>query len=320
MSANDTPLTQPAGIKPAKQAAVRFRQMKKMKILYFMMLIPIVHLFIFHYIPIYGIVIAFKNFSPGRGIMGSPWNDFEHFKFLFSDFLFIRALKNTIVISLLKLVVGFPAPVIFALLLNEIRHALFKRIAQSISYLPHFMSWVILATMLGEVLSPQRGIVNYAISLFGAQPINFLADPKLFVPILVLSDVWKEIGWGAIIYLAALSSINPDLYEAAEVDGANRLRQTFHITIPSLMPIMIILFILNLGNILNVGFDQILNLYNPMVYEVADVIDTYVYRKGLEQFNFDYAAAVGLFKNVIGIALILGANAIIRRHSEHGIW
>lgn len=317
IKANPVPQT---GTGPVTPARARRVQMKKMKLLYLMMLVPIIHLFIFHYIPIYGIIIAFKDFSPGKGIMDSPWNNFEHFKFLFTDFLFLRALKNTIVISLLKLVIGFPAPILFALLLNEIRHALFKRVAQSISYLPHFMSWVILASMVGEVLSPQRGIINYFITMFGGQPINFLADPQLFVPILILSDVWKEIGWGAIIYLAALSSINPDLYEAAEVDGANRFKQALHITIPSIMPIMIILFILNLGQILNVGFDQILNLYNPMVYEVADVIDTYVYRKGLEQFDFDYAAAVGLFKNVVGIVLIVGANYIIRRRSEHGIW
>lgn len=299
---------------------LRWIQVKKMKILYFMLLLPVIHLFIFHYIPFYGILIAFKDFSPGKGIMNSPWNNFEHFKFLFSDFLFIRALKNTIIISLLKLVIGFPAPIIFALLLNEIKHSIFKRVTQSISYLPHFMSWVILATMVSEILSPQRGVLNYVLTLFGGQPINFLADSKLFIPILVISDVWKEIGWGAIIYLAALSSVNPELYEASEVDGANRFHQAIHISIPAIMPIIIILFILSLGNILNVGFDQILNLYNPMVYEVADVIDTYVYRRGLEQFDFDYAAAVGLFKNVIGIVLIVGANTFIRRHSEHGIW
>lgn len=320
MSLQEAALPPQSTTEAAVPARGRWKQVKKMRLLYLMMLLPVVHLFIFHYIPIYGIVIAFKDFSPGRGILDSPWNKFEHFRFLFSDFLFLRALKNTIIISLLKLVVGFPAPIVFALLLNEVRRALFKRIAQSISYLPHFMSWVILASMVGEVLSPQRGIVNYLVSLFGGQPINFLADPQLFVPLLIVTDIWKEVGWGAIIYLAAMSSVNPDLYEAAEVDGANRFSRALHITIPSILPIITILFILNLGQILNVGFDQILNLYNPMVYEVADVIDTYVYRKGLEQFEFDYAAAVGLFKNVVGIALILGANAIVRRHSEHGIW
>lgn len=293
---------------------------KKMKMLYLMMLLPMILLFVFHYIPIYGIVIAFKKFSPGLGIWKSPWNDFAHFKSLLHDSLFIRALKNTLILSGLKLVVAFPAPIVLAVLLNEVKHVWFKKVAQSVSYLPHFMSWVILASMVGEVLSPQRGIINYVIHSLGGSPINFLSDTHYFIPMLILTDVWKEIGWGAIIYLAAISSINPDLYEAADVDGAGRFKKMLHITIPSLIPMIVILFILGLGNILNGGFDQILNLYNPVVYEVADIIDTYVYRKGLEQFQLDYATAVGLFKNVVGVILILGANAIIRKRSEHGIW
>ncbi|MCY9656451.1 ABC transporter permease subunit [Paenibacillus chondroitinus] len=293
---------------------------KKMKMLYLMMLLPMILLFVFHYIPIYGIVIAFKKFSPGLGIWKSPWNDFAHFKSLLHDSLFIRALKNTLIISGLKLVVAFPAPIMLAVLLNEVKQVWFKKVAQSVSYLPHFMSWVILASMVGEVLSPQRGIINYVIHSLGGTPINFLADTHYFIPMLILTDVWKEIGWGAIIYLAAISSINPDLYEAADVDGAGRFKKMLHITIPSLIPMIVILFILGLGNILNGGFDQILNLYNPVVYEVADIIDTYVYRKGLEQFQLDYATAVGLFKNVVGVILIVGANAIIRKRSEHGIW
>ncbi|BFT70708.1 ABC transporter permease [Paenibacillus sp. P36] len=293
---------------------------KKMKMLYLMMLLPMILLFVFHYIPIYGIVIAFKKFSPGLGIWKSPWNDFAHFKSLLHDSLFIRALKNTLIISGLKLVVAFPAPIVLAVLLNEVKQVWFKKVAQSVSYLPHFMSWVILASMVGEVLSPQRGIINYVIHSLGGTPINFLADSHYFIPMLILTDVWKEIGWGAIIYLAAISSINPDLYEAADVDGAGRFKKMLHITIPSLIPMIVILFILGLGNILNGGFDQILNLYNPVVYEVADIIDTYVYRKGLEQFQLDYATAVGLFKNVVGVILIVGANAIIRKRSEHGIW
>jgi putative aldouronate transport system permease protein len=275
---------------------------------------------IFSYGPMYGIIIAFKDFSPGLGIWESPWNNFEHFKRLFTDFLFIRALKNTIIISLLKIVISFPAPILFALLLNEIRHAQFKKITQSISYLPHFMSWVILASMIVEVFSPERGIINFFITLFGGDSVHFLASKSAFIPILVITDVWKEIGYAAIIYLATMASIDPGLYEAAEMDGANRFHKMLHITLPSIMPMIIILFILRLGSILNAGFDQILNLYNPLVYEVADIIDTYVYRAGLEQFQFDYATAVGLFKNVVGISMILIANAIIRRRSEHGIW
>lgn len=306
--------------KPKRKANTKWIEMKKMKTLYIMLAIPMVMLFIFHYIPMYGILIAFKNFSPGLGIWDSPWNNFEHFKRLFDDFLFLRALQNTVVISLLKLIIVFPAPIIFAILLNEVKNERFKKVSQSISYLPHFMSWVILSAMVIEVFSPQRGIINFFITLVGGDPINFMSDKASFIPILILTDMWKEVGWGAIIYLASIASIDPQLYEAAEMDGAGRFHKMIHVTLPSIMPMVIILFILRLGSVLNAGFDQILNLYNPLVYEVADIIDTYVYRSGLEQFQFDYATAVGLFKNVVGIILILSANAIIRRKSEHGIW
>lgn len=306
--------------KPERKVNAKWVQMKKMKTLYFMLLIPMAMLFLFNYIPMYGILIAFKNFSPGLGIWDSPWNNFDHFKRLFSDFLFLRALQNTVVISLLKIIIVFPAPIIFAILLNEIKNEKFKKVTQSISYLPHFMSWVILSAMVIEVFSPQRGIINFFITLVGGDPINFMSDKTSFIPILILTDMWKEIGWGAIIYLASIASIDPGLYEAAEIDGAGRFHKMIHVTLPSIMPMVIIMFILRLGSVLNAGFDQILNLYNPLVYEVADIIDTYVYRSGLEQFQFDYATAVGLFKNVVGIVLILSANAIIRRKSEHGIW
>ncbi len=298
----------------------KWLEIKKMRSFYLMLLIPMLMLFLFSYGPMYGILIAFKDFSPGLGIWQSPWNNFEHFKRLFDDYLFIRALKNTIIISLLKIIISFPAPIIFALLLNEITHDKFKRITQSISYLPHFMSWVILSTMIVEVLSPERGIINFFIGLFGGDPVHFLASKTAFIPMLIITDIWKEIGYASIIYLASMASIDTALYEAAEIDGANRFHKMIYVTIPSIMPMIIILFILRLGSILNAGFDQILNLYNPLVYEVADIIDTYVYRAGLEQFQFDYATAVGLFKNVVGITLILVANTIIRRRSEHGIW
>ncbi|MCU6711878.1 ABC transporter permease subunit [Paenibacillus sp. J5C_2022] len=296
------------------------QQMNKMKLLYVMLLFPVIMLFVFNYLPMYGILIAFKDFSPGLGIWGSAWNQFEHFTRLFSDFLFIRALNNTLWISILKIVIAFPAPILFALMLNEIRNQKFLKVTQSISYLPHFMSWVILSAMIIEVFSPQRGIVNFIITSFGGDPIHFLSSKLYFIPVLLLTDIWKEVGYGAIIYLAAIASVDPSLYEAADMDGAGRFKKMLHITLPSIMPMVIILFILRLGGILNAGFDQILNLYNPLVYEVADIIDTYVYRSGLEQFQFDYATAVGLFKNIIGVTFILGANAIIRRKSEHGIW
>ncbi|MNI53111.1 putative multiple-sugar transport system permease YteP [compost metagenome] len=268
----------------------------------------------------YGVLIAFKDYSVGKGIWASPWNNFAHFRALWDDFIFLRALRNTLIINGLKLVFGFLAPLLFALLLNEIGKQRFKKLVQSVSYLPHFMSWVIVSGMITEVLSPQRGIINYIVTLFGGDPTNFLADPRYFVSILIISDIWKEIGWGAILYLASIASISPELYEAAEVDGANRYHRMRFITLPSLVPVITILFILRISNILDMGFDQVLNMYNPVVYEVSDILDTYVYRTGLVDFKMDYSAAVGLFKNAIGVALLLGTNAIIRKYNEHGVW
>lgn len=219
-----------------------------------MLSIPLIFLLIFSYGPMYGILIAFKDYSPGLGILGSEWNNFEHFKRMFSDFTFIRALRNTLNISFWKIVIGFPVPIIFALFLNELRNVKTKKVVQTISYLPYFMSWVIVASMVVEVFSPQRGIINTIITAFGGSPIHFLASEKWFVPILVATDIWKEIGYGAIIYLAAMTGVNPDLYEAADLDGATRFHKMRHITIPSIMPIIITMFILKLGTVLNAGF------------------------------------------------------------------
>ncbi|WP_409342541.1 ABC transporter permease [Paenibacillus sp. MBLB4367] len=291
-----------------------------MKMLYLLLLLPALHLAVFHYAPMYGVIIAFKDFKPGLGIWASPWNQFEHFKTMFHDFIFIRALRNTIIISVLRLLVGFTFPILFALLINEITKTRLKRTVQSISYLPHFMSWVIIAGMVVEVFSPQRGIVNYVITLFGGSPINFLSSKTFFIPLLLISDVWKEVGWASILYLASIASISPELYEAAESDGANRFHKMIYITLPSLIPVITILFLLRLGHILSGGFDQILNLYSPLVYEVGDIIDTYVYRTGLVEFKMDYSAAVGLFKNAVGVVLLVTANQIVRKFNDYGVW
>jgi len=306
-------------------AAKKRKKLYQMKMLYVMLLLPVVHLALFSYAPMYGIVIAFKDFRPGLGVWDSHWNHFAHFQEMVHDFAFRRALRNTFVISLLRLVFGFALAIVFALLLNEVVHRRFKRIVQSISYLPHFLSWVIVASIMVELLSPERGIVNYIVSLFGGHPVNFLASKLYFVPLLLATDVWKEVGWASIIYLASISAISPELYEAAEADGANRFHKMVYITLPSLVPVITILFLLRLGNILSGGFDQILNLYNPLVYEVADIIDTYVYRVGLGDITngsmrFDYAAAVGLFKNVVGVVLLVAVNQIVRRRSDYGVW
>lgn len=284
-----------------------------------MLSVPLAFLIVFNYVPMYGVVIAFKKFSPGLGIIHSPWNNFDHFKMMFSDFTFIRALKNTLYISFLKIVIGFPAPIIFAVALNEIRNVRFKKINQIISYLPYFMSWVIVGSMVIEIFSPDRGVINEVIKFFGGNSIHFLADEKWFVPVLIITDIWKSIGYGAIIYLAAMTGVNPALYEAADLDGASRLQKIWNVTIPSIMPIILVMFILRLGSVLNAGFDQILNLYNPKVYSVADIIDTYVYRVGLENFNMDYATAVGLFKNAVGLILVAGSNGIVKKFTNQSI-
>ena len=302
------------------QSHPKLKLAKKMWILYIMLIIPVAAIFVFKYMPMYGILLAFKDYKIRDGIWNSAWNNFAHFKMLFKSYNFIRVMKNTLIISLQRILFEFPAPIIFALMLNEITSMRYKKVVQTISYLPHFISWVVLGGIISEVLSPQRGIINYIITVFGGEPVYFLTSKPLFRPILILTDIWQSIGWSSIIYLASLASVNPNLYEAAEMDGANRLQKAMHISIPSILPVVTIMFILRLGRVLNAGFDQIFNLYNPLVYEVADIIDTYVYRVGIVEARYDFTTAVGLFKNVIGIVLILITNRIVRSYSEYGIW
>ena len=298
----------------------KMKQAKKMWILYIMLIAPVAVIFVFKYMPMYGILLAFKDYKIRDGIWNSSWNNFAHFKMLFQSYNFIRVMRNTLIISLQRIVFGFPAPIIFAFMLNEITHLRYKKIVQTISYLPHFISWVVLGGIISEVLSPQRGIVNYIITSFGGEPIYFLTSKTLFRPILILTSIWQSVGWSSIIYLASLAAINPNLYEAAEMDGANRVQKAWHISLPSILPVVTIMFILRLGHILDAGFDQIFNLYNPLVYEVSDIIDTYVYRVGIIDARYDFTTAVGLFKNVIGITLILITNKIVKSYSEYGIW
>ena len=298
----------------------RRKKMRQMWVLYAMLALPVIFMIVFQYTPLYGIQLAFKNFKPVKGIWGSPWNNFRHFKILFGGASFRNVLWNTVSISLLRLLVTFPAPIIFALLLNEVENLRFKKVVQTISYLPHFMSWVVLAGILKEILSPTRGIINSIRGMFGMEAINFLAEPTMFVPILLITSIWSGVGWGAIIYMASMSNIDPQLYEAAEIDGASRLQKAWHVTIPGIIPIIIIQYIMTIGRILNAGFDQVFNLMNDKVLGVADIIDTYVYRIGLQEMKYDLSTAVGLFKNVVGVILIVGSNAIISRYSEYGIW
>ena len=298
----------------------RRRLLRKYRLLFLLMAPALATLFIFQYIPIYGVVIAFKDYRYDLGILASPWNDFYHFKLLVDHPFFGRVLRNTIIISVYRIVFGFPAPIIVALLLDQLIDQRFKRTVQSITYLPHFLSWVVVASILVEVISPQRGIVGYIYTLLGQDPPLLLTSKSAFRPILIITDIWKGVGWGSIIYLAAIATIEPSLYEVADMDGANRLQQARRITVPSLIPVITILFILRLGGVLNAGFDQIFNLYNPLVYEVADIIDTYVYRVGVIEQKFGFTTAVGLFKSVVGVILILATNAIIRRFTEFSLW
>lgn len=293
---------------------------RRMKMLYLLLLLPIALAIIFRYLPMYGVLIAFKDYRWGWGVLRSPWNNFEHFKTLFSSPFFGRVLFNTIYISLLRVLFGFPAPILLALLVNEVGSNSYKKTVQTISYLPHFMSWVVLASIFSEFFSETRGPIGYVYVLLGKEPVNWLNSARMFRSLLIVTGIWKEVGWGAIVYLAALSSIDVSLYESAGVDGANRFQRALHVTLPSLIPIMTIMFILNLGHILEAGFDQIFNLYSPLVYSVADIIDTYIYRAGILDHKYGLTTAIGLFKNTIGLLLILGSNNIIRRFSEYGLW
>ncbi len=277
---------------------------------------------LFAYAPMYGLTIAFKDFALLKGISGSPWAGLENFRKLLTAPSFSEVFANTIKISFLRLIFGFPAPILLALLLNEVGNARFKKVVQTISYLPHFLSWVVLAGIVIQILSPSSGIVNQIIVMFGGNPIYFVADPRYFVPMLIVTGIWKEVGWGTVVYLASITSISPELYEAATIDGAGRFQKMLHITLPALRPVVSIMFILNSGNLINAGFDQIYNLYNPAVYKVADIIDTYVYRRGLLDMKYSFSSAAGLFKNIISFALVLTTNGLVKVISgkENGIW
>ncbi|MCK5156330.1 MAG: sugar ABC transporter permease [Spirochaetales bacterium] len=287
----------------------------------YVLLVPAVALvFIFNYIPIYGITIAFKDYKLMKGIADSEWVGILNFIKLFKTVYFGEVVRNTLLISLYRLIIGFPAPIILALLLNEMRFLKFKKTIQIISYLPTFFSWVVLAAIFQTLLSPSRGFVNFLLTSVGWESIYFLADPSWFRSILVSTSVWKGVGYSSVIYLAVISGIDPGLYDAATIDGAGRLRLAWNITIPSLMYVATILLILNLGQILNAGFDQIFNLYSPPVYKVADIIDTYVYRTGLVNYDWSFATAAGLFKNIVGFILVFGTNSVVRKFSDKGLW
>ncbi|CQR54202.1 ABC transporter permease [Paenibacillus riograndensis] len=277
---------------------------------------------VFKYGPLYGVVIAFKDFKVVDGIWGSPWVGFQHFQELFQSSDFYRLLKNTLLLNFYQLVFAFPAPIILAILLNEVRSRYFQRFIQTTMYLPHFVSWVIMSGLLIYFLSPTTGIMADIMGWFGKEPIFFMGKKEYFRSIVVGSSILKDLGWGSIIYFAALSGINPEIQESAIIDGANRWQRIIRINVPSIMPTISIMFILSLGGFLSANFEQIINLLNPVTFETGDVIDTYVYRVGLQQFQYSYTAAIGLFKSLVGLVLILGANLTVKKLSkgENGLW
>ena len=287
---------------------------------YYLMLLPgLVWLFFFNLLPMYGILMAFKDFNPGLGIFKSEWVGFENFKYMFELDDSKQVFQNTIFIAVLKMIGNLIVPLVFALMLNEVKNRLFTRSVQTIVYLPHFLSWVIVAGIMLDILS-YTGPVNQLLAVFGSEPIIFFAHAEIFPWIIVLSDIWKEFGFAAIIFFAALTSINPEMYEAAAIDGASQFKRLMSITLPSILPVAILLGTLSLGNILNAGFDQIFNLYNPSVYSTGDIIDTWVYRAGLIDMQYGLATAVGLLKSVIGLVLISISYTLAYRFANYRIF
>jgi putative aldouronate transport system permease protein len=295
------------------------RELKKYPAIYLMLLPVVAYFMLFHYAPIYGMVIAFQDYNPGRGITGSEWVGVEQFARFFDSYYFWRLLRNTFSISFLNLLFGFPAPIVFALLLNELRFPKFKKAIQTITYMPYFISTVIICGMIIDFCRAD-GIINGIIEFLGGARSNLLMRPELFRTIYVSSGIWQSVGFSSIVYLAALSSVNHELYEAASIDGAGRVGQLWHVTLPSIVPTILVLLILNIGNILNVGFEKIILLYNGLTMETADVISSFVYRKGLLDQDFSYSTAVGLFNSVVGFAFLIAANNFSRRFTETSLW
>lgn len=287
--------------------------------LYSLIVLPVIFLLIFRYGPMLGNIIAFRRFRPGGSIYGDEWVGLHYVKMFIADPTFLKVFTNTLILSGLTLLICFPAPIIFALLLNELKSNKFKRFVQTASYLPHFFSIVVVAGMILQLVAT-NGAINSLVEFFTGERINFIQEAKWFRTIYVSSEMWQGMGWGAILYLAALTGVDEELYEAAKIDGANRWKQTLHVTIPGILPTIITLLIINIGNLLAVGFEKILLLYNPLNYATSDVIATYVYRVGLESGNFSYATAIGLFESLIGLVLVFSANYISRRLTENSLW
>jgi putative aldouronate transport system permease protein len=275
---------------------------------------------VFRYVPMTNIVIAFKDYNMFRGVWDSPWSGLKWFNQAFHSKDFYNAMRNTIWLNLLDLLVGFPAPIILAILLNELRFTLYKKFTQTVVYLPHFLSWIIISGIASKLLAPGAGVVNILLGRIGVGPIDFLMDRQLWVGTYIVLGVWKEVGWGTIIYLAAITAINPEVYEAAEVDGCGRFGKIWHVTLPGLRPTIVTLLIMNIGRILGSEFDRPYTLGNNMVIQVSDVLSTLVYRVGIRSFQFSYTAAIGLFQSLVCVIFLVAANSLAKKFGERGIW
>jgi len=316
-----TGASEPVSKKPLKHKLIWLADHFRNEWQLYVMLAPtIIWFLVFLYKPMYGLQIAFKDYSIFRGVAASPWVGWEHFQTLFSNDQFIRAFWNTIKISALNLLFGFPAPILLALMFNEILHATYKRVTQTIVYLPHFISSVIIAGIVTTAFSPTAGVVNTIMGWFGLDSIYFLTRPEWFRPIFVGTGIWQEAGFGSIVFLAAIAGVNPSLYESAVVDGASRWQMMWKITLPSIMPTIIIMLIIRIGNIMEVSFEMIILLYQPATYQTADVVNTWVYRQGLESGQYDIAAAAGLFNAVVAFVLVMIANTLSRRYGRTSLW
>lgn len=289
------------------------------KYLYLMVLLPLTYFVVFHYIPLYGVTLAFKDFDIGKGIMGSPWAGFKYFEEFFANPYSWQVVRNTIVLRLWQLTIGFPAPILLALLLNELRAERFKRIVQTSSYLPHFISLVVVAGMVISFMASD-GPINSLIKSLGGQSVPWMQRPEFFAPIFTFSGIWQHAGWASVIYLAALTGINPELIEAAVIDGAGRWQRLLNITLPGIAPTVTIMFLLRIGQLLTVDYQMILLLYSPAIYETADVLGTYIYRRGIIGADFSFATAVGLFQAAVGLVFIVGANWIAKRVGDTSLW
>lgn len=305
---------------PEANAKLKFNANRDIPV-YLLILPAALLLFVFHYLPIYGIVISFQDFSPFKGVLNSNWVGLKNFEHFLSDSNFWRVFKNTIIINLMQIIIGFPIPVMFAIFLNELWSNRFKKVVQTVSYLPHFISWVVAASIITSALSPSSGLINkFLEGAFGIEPIYFLAKEEYFRLIIVISNVWKELGMQSVYYIAALASIDTELYEAAKMDGAGKIKQTIHITLPGLRSIIIVLLVLKIGRMVTIGFEQIFLLYNPLVYDVGDVISTYTYRLGIEQTRYSLTSAIGVTQSVVNFILVYAANKAARKIAGWSLW